>query len=100
MYRLKINNENQYTEKVVYVRKQDNGVIVICKNGEQAHGFLSADGSTIYTFADSPIAADYEQGEVQQISLDEFAKEQREPLEENVQTLTDCILEMSQVIYS
>ena len=82
-----------------YVRKQPNGTIVLCK-ADKADGFLSNDKSQIFSFAGSAISGDYPAGEVAKISVGEFMAEVKAPLEEKMQLLTDCILEMSETVYS
>lgn len=85
---------------MLFVRKQNNGTIVLCGRKDRADGFLSNDRSQIYAFVESPISLEYPPGEVEEISLEQFMAEQKAPLEEKIQLLTDCILEMSETVYS
>lgn len=85
---------------MLFVRRQDNGTIVLCGRKESADGFLNNDRSQIYAFAESPISLEYPSGEVAEISLEQFMAEQKAPLEGKIQLLTDCILEMSETVYS
>lgn len=64
-----------------YVHKQRNGVLVTCGR-DDAEGFLDKDHSTIYAFDGSPLAGDYETGEVAELSLEEFIEEKNAPIED------------------
>lgn len=81
MYKLICNNDIQYAERVSYVRRQSNNVIVTCGHND-AEGFLDKTHSTIYAFAGSPLDGDYETGEVAELTLEEFVEEKNAPIED------------------
>ncbi len=82
-----------------YVRRQPNGTVVLCR-ADKADGFLNTDRSQIFAFAGSAISGDYPAGEIEKISVGEFMAEAKAPLEEKMQLLADCILEISETVYS
>ncbi len=106
MYRINIANEKEYLENVQFIKKQSNGVVVLCTK-EQAQGFLKGDASVIYALKGCGLESEYEVAELTELTLEQYGKELTDPLiEENTQLkerttmLEDCLLEMSEIVYA
>ena len=55
----KSDNTIELFDKLNYVCKQKNGVIIQCDK-DKAQGIISKDDSQIYSFIDTPLSNDYE----------------------------------------
>lgn len=81
MYRVKkSDNTIEFLSQLQYVYKQKNGVVVCCDK-DKAHGIISKDNSTIYSFVDTPLSNDYEVVTIEEIDNIEFMLEQQTNIE-------------------
>lgn len=99
MYRITYNETSEVLESLDYVKLQKNGVMVLCKE-EEAQGILTKDHSEILALAGKGLEDRYELVEIQRINLDQYLEEYLKPLKEENRMLTDCIMEMSEMVYA
>ncbi len=106
MYRINIANEKEYLENVQFIKKQSNGVVVLCTK-EQAQGFLKGDASVIYALKGCGLESEYEVAELTELTLEQYGKELTDPLvventqlKERTTMFEDCLLEMSEIVYA
>ena len=64
---IKNDNTIELIDKIKYVCKQKNGVIIQCDK-EKAQGIISKDNSQIYSFKDTLLSDDYEVVNIEEIN--------------------------------
>ena len=77
---IKSDNTTELIIRLKYVRRQKNGVMIICDK-ENAQGIISQDNDTIYAFKDTDIENDYEVVEVEEIDDIEYMLQQQTDME-------------------
>ena len=77
-----IKNDNTFEliDKIKYVCKQKNGVIIQCDE-ENAQGIISKDNSQIYSFKDTPLSNDYEVVNIEELNDLDYILEHQTNLE-------------------
>lgn len=92
MYRVtKSDNTIEFFSQVQYVCKQKNGVVICCDKGN-AHGIISKDNSTFYSFTDTPLSNDYEVANIEEIDNFEFMLEQQTNMELAITEIYEMVL--------
>lgn len=99
MYKITYNETSEVLESLDYVKLQKNNVMVLCK-AEEAQGILTKDHSSILAIAGKGLENSYPLVDIQRINLDQYLEEYLKPMKQENQMLTDCIMEMSEIVYA
>ena len=87
---IKNDNTIELFDKLNYVCKQKNGVIIQCDK-ENAQGIISKDNSQIYSFKDTLLSGDYEVVNIEEINDIDYIIQQQTDIELAIAELYETI---------
>ena len=87
---IKNDNTIELFDKLNYVCKQKNGVLIQCDK-EKAQGIISKDNSQIYSFKDTPLSDDYEVVNIEEINDIDYIIQQQTDIELAIAELYETI---------
>ena len=87
---IKNDNTIELIDKIKYVCKQKNGVIIQCEK-ENAQGIISKDNSQIYSFKDTPLSNNYEVVNIEELNDLDYIIQQQTDIELAIAELYETI---------
>ena len=87
---IKNDNTIELIDKIKYVYKQKNGIIIQCEK-EKAQGIISKDNSQIYSFKDTLLSDDYEVVNIEEINDIDYIIQQQTDIEIAIEELYETI---------
>ena len=65
-------NTSEILKRIKYVKNQDNGVIILTDNQEEAQGIIGSDNDTIYAIQGRGLDEQYEVVTIEEITVEDY----------------------------
>ena len=97
MYKITIDNDVFYSDKVTFIKNQPNGVIISCSQ-EEAQGIVALDGSENLAFRNKGLDDILKVIDFEEIPLDEYLSIVNTETKQQLKLQDDAIIELAALI--
>ena len=90
-------NKSEMFKSLSYVKNQDNGVMILTDNPEEAQGIIGSDNDTIYAIQNRGLDEQYEVVTIEEITVEDYLlsiSSQLQETKDNQLTIMEALADM------